>query len=154
MSKLSIVIWVAELLIFCIGWFNYVACLISGLGISFEQPHKRTEITYFCLPKTIEALWNILEKRRIVKSPPHQDVRFLTKLCRLLYLPWLWESSEFSSNLERKSKVTHSRPGWASGEGKDRPARRRWKPSSRKASEIAYLISRYNIGDAWILSHK
>lgn len=54
-----------------------MACLISGLGISFEQPHKRTEITYFCLPKSIEAWWNFLEKRKIVKTLPHQNVRFL-----------------------------------------------------------------------------
>ena len=61
-----------------------MACLIPGLSISFEQPHKRTEITYFCLPKTIEALWNLLEKRRIVKTLPHQNVRLLTKLLQII----------------------------------------------------------------------
>ena len=57
-----------------------MACLVSGLGISFEQPHKRTEITYFCLPKSIEAWWNLLEKRGIVKTLPHQNVRFQLQL--------------------------------------------------------------------------
>ena len=47
---------------------NKIACLFPGLSIAFEQPHKRADITYFCLPKTIEAVWNFLEKRNIVRS--------------------------------------------------------------------------------------
>lgn len=61
-----------------IGSVNYVACVLPGLGIAFEQPHKRTEITYFCLPKTLEALWNALEKRHLVKTLPGQQVRIIT----------------------------------------------------------------------------
>ena len=47
-----------------------LSSLISGFGIVFEAPHKRTEITYYCLPKAIEAFWNILEKRHLIKTLP------------------------------------------------------------------------------------
>jgi hypothetical protein len=45
-----------------------MACFTSGLGIAWEQATKRPEITYFCLPKSIEAAWNMLEKRGLVNS--------------------------------------------------------------------------------------
>ena len=48
--------------------------MTSGFGIAFEQPHKRVDITYFCLPKTFEAIWNMLEKRHFVKTLPKQEV--------------------------------------------------------------------------------
>jgi len=48
--------------------------VISGAGIVFEAPHKRSEVTYYCLPKAIEAVWNSLERRRIIKSLPGQHI--------------------------------------------------------------------------------
>ena len=46
---------------------------IAGFGIAFEQPHKRSEITYYCMPKTLEAVWNLLEKKNIVRTVPYQS---------------------------------------------------------------------------------
>ena len=51
-----------------------VSSVISGIGIVFEAPHKRSEVTYYCLPKAIEAVWNSLERRRIIKSLPGQHI--------------------------------------------------------------------------------
>ena len=53
---------------------HLISILFSGFGIAFEQPHRRKEITYYCLPRSLEALWNFLEKRKIVKTFKYQDV--------------------------------------------------------------------------------
>ena len=53
---------------------HLITVLFSGFGIAFEQPHKRKEITYYCLPRSLEGLWNFLEKRRIVKTFKYQDI--------------------------------------------------------------------------------
>jgi membrane-bound inhibitor of C-type lysozyme len=50
------------------------AAVFSGFGILFEQAHKRVEITYYCIPKTLEATWNFLEKRNLVKTLPYQEI--------------------------------------------------------------------------------
>ena len=55
---------------------NRICAAVSGFGIAFEQPHKRVDITYFCVPKSLEALWNLLEKRNLVRSIPGQEVNF------------------------------------------------------------------------------
>lgn len=51
-----------------------MSAVFSGLGIAFEQAHRRVEITYYCLPKTFEAVWNFLEKRNLVKTIPYQEI--------------------------------------------------------------------------------
>ena len=51
-----------------------VSSVISGMGIVFESPNKRSEVTYYCLPKAIEALWNGLEKRSLIKTLPGQPI--------------------------------------------------------------------------------
>lgn len=53
-----------------IGQLNYLSVILSGFGIAFEQPHKRVEITLYCIPKTLEAIWNYLEKRNLVMTIP------------------------------------------------------------------------------------
>ena len=40
-----------------------MACVVAGLGIAWERPSKRLEIIYFCLPRTSEAVSNMLNKR-------------------------------------------------------------------------------------------
>jgi len=49
---------------------HLIGTVFSGFGIAFEQAHKRVEILYYCIPKTLEAVWNLLEKRNIVKTLP------------------------------------------------------------------------------------
>jgi hypothetical protein len=51
-----------------------VSSAISGFGIAFESPHKRSEVTYYCLPKAIEAVWNSLERRGLIKTLPGQPI--------------------------------------------------------------------------------
>lgn len=51
--------------------------LINGLatfGIAFEQPHRRVDITYYCLPRSLEIVWNMLKNRKLVKHDlPYQN---------------------------------------------------------------------------------
>ena len=51
-----------------------VSSAISGFGIAFESPLKRSEVTYYCLPKAIEAVWNSLERRGLIKTLPGQPI--------------------------------------------------------------------------------
>jgi hypothetical protein len=51
-----------------------VSSAISGFGIAFESPHKRSEVTYYCLPKAIEAVWNSLERRGLIRTLPGQPI--------------------------------------------------------------------------------
>jgi hypothetical protein len=52
----------------CLGTALGLSAIFSGLGIAFEQANKRVEITYYCIPKTLEAIWNFLEKRSLVPA--------------------------------------------------------------------------------------
>ena len=45
-----------------------VASIVSGFGIVFEQAHRRAELTYYCMPRCLDTIWNWLEKRQIVKT--------------------------------------------------------------------------------------
>ena len=49
---------------------NVVFGMISTAGIAFEQSHKRLDITYFTLPKSIETFWMMLKNRKLVKDFP------------------------------------------------------------------------------------
>ena len=48
-----------------------IASALAGFGIIFEQPHRRVEFTYYCLPKAVEGMWNFMERRKYVKEIPH-----------------------------------------------------------------------------------
>jgi hypothetical protein len=41
---------------------------IATLGIAFEQPHRRVDITYYCMPRSIEIVWNLLKNRKLIKN--------------------------------------------------------------------------------------
>eukprot|EP00347_Sterkiella_histriomuscorum_P018979 403343432 len=56
-----------------INAIHWISAAISGLGILFEQPHKRVEITYYTLPKAFESFWNTLERRNYVMNIPYQE---------------------------------------------------------------------------------
>ena len=88
---------------FCKATLNKLSCVVSGFGIAFEQPHKRAEITYFCMPKTIEALWNFLEKRNVVRTLPNQEVSYNPSLHAIDHYfrsgPW----SQGQQGLEKES---------------------------------------------------
>jgi len=47
---------------------NFLCSSIVPITIAFEQPHKRVDINYFVLPKTIEIFWNMLKNRRLVRD--------------------------------------------------------------------------------------
>ena len=41
---------------------------VTPLVIALEQAHRRSDITYFVMPKSFEALWNMLKNRKIVRA--------------------------------------------------------------------------------------
>jgi hypothetical protein len=41
---------------------------ITPLSIAIEQAHRRSDITYFVMPRSFEALWNMLKNRKIVRA--------------------------------------------------------------------------------------
>lgn len=41
---------------------------ISTFGIAFEQPHRRVDITYYCMPRSLEVIWNLLKNRKLIKN--------------------------------------------------------------------------------------
>ena len=47
---------------------NFILCTLATLGIAWEQPNRRVDITYYIIPRTIEILWNMLKNRRLVKA--------------------------------------------------------------------------------------
>jgi hypothetical protein len=51
-----------------------ISCGLATLGIAFEQPHRRVDITYYCLPRSLEIVWNLLKNRKLVrKDLPYQN---------------------------------------------------------------------------------
>jgi len=42
--------------------------LITPISIALEQAHRRSDITYFVMPRSFEALWNMLKNRKIVRA--------------------------------------------------------------------------------------
>lgn len=47
-----------------------LANFMSAAAIAFEQPHRRVDITYYCLPRALEILWNLLKNRKLVRRDP------------------------------------------------------------------------------------
>ena len=46
---------------------------IATIGIAFEQPHRRVDITYYCMPRSLEIIWNFLKNRRLIRDLPFQN---------------------------------------------------------------------------------
>ncbi len=42
--------------------------IVTPACIVLEQAHRRSDITYFVMPRSFEALWNMLKNRRIVRA--------------------------------------------------------------------------------------
>ena len=42
---------------------NLFACFLATGGIAFEQPHRRIDITYFVIPRSVETFWAMLKAR-------------------------------------------------------------------------------------------
>jgi hypothetical protein len=49
---------------------HVVSVLFGGLGIIFEQPHKRSEISYYVLPRNLENIYNTMNSRNLVGYMP------------------------------------------------------------------------------------
>ena len=50
-----------------------IAFLATG-GIACEQPHRRVDITYYVMPRSLEIIWEMLKNRRLVRDIPGQNV--------------------------------------------------------------------------------
>jgi hypothetical protein len=71
-------------------------CFIAPLGIAFEQPHRRVDITYYCLPRSLEILWNMLKNREIIRG----DLPFQNEL--LIALSFGLIAYKFSEEEEKR----------------------------------------------------
>jgi hypothetical protein len=45
---------------------NWIVSFVCCSFIAFEQPHKRLDITYFILPRTIETFFNMAVNRKLL----------------------------------------------------------------------------------------
>ena len=46
---------------------NFILCALATLGIAWEQPQRRIQITYYIIPRMAEILWNMVKNRRWIK---------------------------------------------------------------------------------------
>ena len=53
---------------------NCVIAFLATAGIACEQPHRRVDITYYVMPRSLEIIWEMLKNRRLVKDIPGQNV--------------------------------------------------------------------------------
>eukprot|EP00347_Sterkiella_histriomuscorum_P000202 403376789 len=106
---------------------HILSSLFAGLGIAFEQAHKRVEITYFCLPRNCENIYNTLDSRNLVLYLPGQDALcfavamgmiamcysegknsftlrgFTAKACK-----YLWTDTQSQNKNKKTDKLPHS----------------------------------------------
>lgn len=52
---------------------NLLVSIIATLGIAWEQPHRRVDITYYVVPRSLEIYWNMLKNRKLVWDFPGQN---------------------------------------------------------------------------------
>ena len=62
-----------------IGFYrrNVIISFLATAGIACEQPHRRVDITYYVMPRSLEIIWEMLKNRRLVRDIPGQDVSYL-----------------------------------------------------------------------------
>lgn len=59
----------------------FVIMTTASFGIAFEQPHRRVDIMYYCMPRSFEIVWNMLATRKFVPPElPYQNALLMT-LC-------------------------------------------------------------------------
>lgn len=74
---------------------NRIISIISTTGIAWEQPHRRVDITYYIVPRSLEIYWNMLKNRKLVSDFTGQNVslvRMLTCSYRRYWSLSRWES--------------------------------------------------------------
>lgn len=65
-----------------LSWFKgvgmwkrvFLNSIISTASIAWEQPHRRVDITYYMIPRSIETVWKMLKNRRLVKDIPGMEL--------------------------------------------------------------------------------
>ncbi|CDW77844.1 UNKNOWN [Stylonychia lemnae] len=55
-------------------YIHLLSSMLSGLGIAFEQPHKRVEIIYYVLPRNLEGIQNFMARRKLDSYFKYQEV--------------------------------------------------------------------------------
>ncbi|KAI9338491.1 hypothetical protein BDR26DRAFT_803613 [Obelidium mucronatum] len=60
-------------------WYYFLGCLASGSSIFLEKKHRRAELAIYCLPKGLQSLFLVLQKRQWVFHVPGSE----TALCCL-----------------------------------------------------------------------
>lgn len=58
---------------------------------------RRTELALYCLPKSMEALWNILRRRRIVPHVPFGTELLAMAGMGMVMDTWVFERESLSS---------------------------------------------------------
>ena len=78
-----------------------VACVLATLGIAWEQPHRRVDITYYIIPRVLEIYWNILKNRKIVKA----DIPFQSGFCTAIAFGIVAYKLSEETSVKEKKKV-------------------------------------------------
>lgn len=55
-------------------WNVVMAALISTFAIFFEPSYRRTELAIYLIPRFLEGLWTLLQKKGYVKSVEYGEV--------------------------------------------------------------------------------
>jgi hypothetical protein len=48
------------------GLANWIISSVSCISIAWEQPHRRNDIIYFVLPRTLESFFNMAKNRKLL----------------------------------------------------------------------------------------
>jgi len=63
------------------GLANWIISAVSTISIAWEQPHRRNDIIYFVLPRTLESYYNMAKNRNLTpKEYPRLQNIFLIML--------------------------------------------------------------------------
>ena len=80
-----------------------IGCILSTLGIAWEQPHRRADITYYLIPRVLEIYWNMIKNRNIFKGDiPGQDAILLAIAFGVIAYSFFEQISKEENNREKK----------------------------------------------------
>ena len=77
----------------------YIDTICASLAILFEPKHRRIELSYYLIPKTLEAIWLFLENRGLTVHIKHWEVIIFAFAMGIIYY--------FYNNEDKNIKPTY-----------------------------------------------
>lgn len=66
---------------------------MAGLTVLVESPLRRKELAFYCFPRAIQIGWNILKKKKIVRSVKYGEFAFISCAISTLFYFYQCETS-------------------------------------------------------------